>query len=113
VPVLATIFNIILGILWFIEVALIVWVVLSWILLLSQRSKARWRYRGFFHFLEQLDGFLRIILGPFLRLARMILPQRRMPREWQRIDLSPLIVILMIVILRAILLWAFSRILVA
>jgi hypothetical protein len=111
VPVLATIFNILLGLLWFIQVALIVWVVLSWILLLSQRSKARWRYRGLFGFLEQLDSVLRIILGPFLRLARKILPQRRMPREWQMIDLSPLVVILMIVILRAILIWAFSRIL--
>lgn len=111
--VVATIFMIILGLLRFIEIALIVWVVLSWILLFTQRSKARWRYRGLFHALDQIDHVLRLLLGPFLRLARKILPQRRMPREWQFIDLSPLILILMIVILRAILLWAYSRILMA
>ena len=110
-PVIDTIFTIILGILRFIEIALLVWVVLSWILLLSQRSKARWRYRGLFNALEQIDSFLRLLLGPFLRVARKILPQRRMPREWQMIDLSPLVLVLLIVILRAILVWAYGRIL--
>ncbi len=112
-PVLATIFSIILGLLRFIEIALLVWVVLSWILLLSQRSKARWRYRGLFGALEQIDSFLRLLLGPFLRLARKILPPRRMPREWQMIDLSPLVLVLIIVLLRAILVWVWGRILVA
>ena len=110
-PVLATILNIILGFLWFVEIAILVWVVLSWILLFSQRSKARWRYRGLFGALEQIDHFLRLFLAPFLRLARRILPQRILPREWQFIDFSPLIVLLMIALLRAILVWAYGRIL--
>jgi uncharacterized protein YggT (Ycf19 family) len=108
-PVLLTIFSIIFGILRFFEIALFVWVVLSWILFFTQRSKSRWRYRQLFSILEQLEGLL---LGPLLRLARRILPPRILPREWQMIDLSPIIVLLLIELLRALLSWGLGFILV-
>lgn len=110
-PVVAAIFRVVLGFLQFVEIAIFIWVILSWILLFSQRSKARWRYRGLFHFLEQVDHFLRLFLGPFLRLARLILPPRILPREWRFIDFSPLVVLLMIFLLRALLVWIYGLIL--
>lgn len=109
--VLATIYRIIDGFLDFILIAILVWVILSWVSVLSQRSKARWRYRRIFSFLETIEHFLRLFLSPMLRVARRIVPQRIMPREWAYLDLSPLILSLLIVLLRAILAWAFSRIL--
>ena len=109
--VLGTIFRIIDGFLWFLLIAIFVWVILSWINVFSQRSSARWRYRGLFAVLDSIDHFLRLFLSPFLRLARKIVPPRIMPREWSFLDLSPLVLSLLIVILRAILAWAYSRIL--
>jgi len=111
-PVLLTIFSIIFGILRFFEIALFVWVILSWILFFTQRSKSRWRYRQLFSILEQLEGLLRLLLGPLLRLAKRILPPRILPREWQMIDLSPIIVLLLIELLRALLSWGLGFILV-
>ncbi|HEX7419080.1 MAG TPA: hypothetical protein VF505_04295 [Thermoanaerobaculia bacterium] len=109
--VLSTIYQIIDGFLDFILIAILVWVILSWISAFSQRSSARWRYRRIFSFLETIEHFLRVFLSPMLRLARKIVPQRIMPREWAFLDLSPLILSILIILLRAVLAWAFSRIL--
>ena len=109
--VLATIYRIIDGFLDFILIAILVWVILSWISVLSQRSSSRWRYRRLFSFLETIEHFLRLFLSPMLRVARKIVPQRIMPREWAFLDLSPLILSILIILLRAILAWVFSRIL--
>jgi hypothetical protein len=109
--VLTTIYRIIDGFLDFILIAILVWVILSWISVLSQRSKSRWRYRRLFSFLETIEHFLRLFLSPMLRVARKIVPQRIMPREWAFLDLSPLILSLLVILLRAILAWVFSRIL--
>ncbi len=111
--VLATIFRIVDGFLDFILIAIFIWVVLSWVSVLSQRSSARWRYRRLFDFLETIEHFLRLFLSPMLRVARKIVPSRIMPREWAFIDLSPLILSILIVLLRAILAWVYSRILFA
>jgi len=43
--VLATVYRIIDGFLDFILIAILAWVILSWISVFSQRSSARWRYR--------------------------------------------------------------------
>lgn len=110
-PVVATVFSIVFGLLRFFEIALLVWVILSWVPLLTARTSVRWRYRGFFNFLETLEHFLRLLLGPLLRLARRILPRRVMPHEWQFIDLSPIIVFLMIELTRAVLVWVYGLIL--
>ena len=90
--VLKTVYQLIDGFLDFILIAILVWVILSWIMFFL-RSSARWRYRRIFSFLEMIEHFLRLFLSPMLRLARKIVPQRIMPREWAFIDLSPLILL--------------------
>lgn len=111
--VLNTVFSIVVGFLDFILIAIFVWVILSWITVFSQQSKVRWRYRGFFSFLETIEGYLRLFLSPMLRVARKIVPPRIMPREWAFIDLSPLVLSLLIIILRAVLVWVYGRILIS
>lgn len=111
--VVSTIVSIIVGFLDFILIAIFVWVILSWISVFSQQSSARWRYRKVFAVLETIEHYLRLFLSPMLRVARKILPQRIMPREWAFIDLSPLVLSLMIILLRAIIVWVYSRILFA
>lgn len=74
----------------------IVWVILSWILFFMRQSKFRWRYRGFFHVLEQLDDLFTRMTWPFLK------PFRRMLRkvDTRGIDWSPLLLLLAIFVLR-------------
>ncbi len=111
--VLGTVYQIIQGFLDFILIAIFIWVVLSWISVFTQRSSVRWRYKRLFDLLETIEHYLRLFLSPMLRVARKIIPQRIMPREWAFIDLSPLVLSLLIVLLRAIVAWVFSRILIA
>ncbi len=109
--VLSTVFQIVF---WFLDIilyAIFIWVILSWVSVLSQRSSARWRYRRLFDFLEAIEHFLRMFLSPMLRLTRKIVPPRIMPREWAFIDLSPLILSILIILLRAVLAWVYGRIL--
>ena len=109
--VLSTIFQIVF---WFLDIilyAIFAWVILSWVSVLSQRSSARWRYRRLFDVLAAIEHFLRLFLSPMLRVARKIVPPRIMPREWAFIDLSPLILSILIILLRAILAWVYGRIL--
>jgi len=103
--VLDTIYRIIDGFLDFVLIAILAWVILSWISVFSQRSSARWRYRRLFSVLEAIEHFLRLFLSPMLRGARKIVPPRIMPREWAFIDLSPLILSILIILLRVTLLW--------
>lgn len=109
--VLTTVYQIIQGFLDFVLIAIFVWVVLSWISLFAERGRARWRYRRLFNFLDAVEHFLRLFLSPMLRIARKIVPQRIMPREWAFIDLSPLVLSILIVLLRAVIAWIFGRIL--
>lgn len=91
--------EIILSALWWI---VMVWVILSWILFFTRQSKFRWRYRGFYNILEQLDDLLERMSRPFLR------PFRRLMRKVDTagIDWSPLLLMLTIWILRQLLLYA-------
>ena len=88
--------NIILSVL---EWVIIAWVVLSWILFFTRQSKFRWRYRGFYSILEQLDDLFERMSRPFLR------PFRRLLRKVDTagIDWSPLLLLLTIWILRQLL----------
>ncbi len=80
------------------------WVILSWILFFLRNSKFRWRYRGFYGLLEQLNDIFERMTRPFLR------PIRRWMRRFDTagIDWSPLILLLIIYVLRQIL-WAVAR----
>jgi uncharacterized protein YggT (Ycf19 family) len=75
------------------------WVILSWILFFMRQSKFRWRYRGFFGALEQLNDIFERMTRPFLR------PFRRFLRRFDTagIDWSPLLLMLVIWILRQLL----------
>ena len=76
-----------------------IWVILSWILFFLRQSKVRWRYRGFYTLLEQLDDIFERMTRPFLR------PFRRWLRRFDTagIDWSPLLLLLVIWILRQLL----------
>ena len=78
---------------------ILVWVILSWVLFFLRQSKFRWRYRGFFGGLEQLNDIFERMTRPFLR------PFRRMLRRFDTagIDWSPMVLILVIWILRQLL----------
>ncbi len=80
------------------------WVILSWILFFLRNSKFRWRNRGFYGLLEQLNDIFERMTRPFLR------PIRRWMRRFDTagIDWSPLIFLLIIYVLRQIL-WAVAR----
>jgi len=78
---------------------ILVWVILSWVLFFLHRSKFRWRNRGLYGVLEQLNAFFERILRPFLR------PIRRWLRRFDTkgIDWSPLVIVMIIWILRQLL----------
>lgn len=84
------------------EWVVIVWVILSWILFFTRQSKFRWRYRGFYGVLEQLDDILERMARPFLR------PFRRLMRRFDTagIDWSPLLLLLAIWVVRQLLAYA-------
>ena len=75
---------------------ILVWVVLSWILFFLRNSKFRWRNRGLYGVLEQLNDLFERMTRPFLR------PIRRWLRRFDTagIDWSPMVFILIIWILR-------------
>ena len=91
------------------EWVVIVWVILSWILFFTRQSKFRWRYRGFYSMLEQLDDLFERMSRPFLK------PYRRLMRRFDTagIDWSPLLLLLTIWILRQLLAYARASILIS
>ena len=73
-----------------------VWVILSWIVFFARQSSFRWRYKGFFNALEQIDEILTRMTSPMLRPFRRILP----PHKTGGIDWSPMLLLLAIFIIR-------------
>ncbi len=82
-----------------IQWVIMVWVILSWVLFFLRQSKVRWRYRGFFGALEQLNDLFERMTRPFLR------PFRRLLRRFDTagIDWSPMLLVVVIWILRQLL----------
>ncbi|HEX3111108.1 MAG TPA: YggT family protein [Thermoanaerobaculia bacterium] len=79
-----------------------VWVIISWILFFASQSSVRWRYRGFYNVLNQLNDIFSRMTHPFLR------PFRRLLRRFDTagIDWSPLLLLLVIYLIRRLLIAA-------
>ena len=94
---LAQFVNILIIILEVLQWIIIVWVIISWLLFFASQTSFRWRYRGAFHLLEQLNDIFSRMTYPFLR------PIRRWLRRFDTagIDWSPLILLLIIYLIRA------------
>src|SRR5947207_15097330 len=87
---------IVLNVIWWI---VIVWVILSWIVFFASQSSFRWRYRGLYNVLMQLNELLNRMAYPFVRPFRRILP----PHKMGGIDWSPLLLLLAIYLIRRLL----------
>lgn len=83
----------ILDVIWWI---IVVWVIISWLLFFASHSQFRWRNRGAYHVLEQLNDIGSRFAWPF------VYPFRRMLRRvnTRGIDWSPLIAMILISFLR-------------
>src|SRR5436190_23943874 len=84
---------IVLNVIWWI---VIVWVILSWIVFFASQTSFRWRNRGLYNVLMQLNDLLNRMAYPFVRPFRRILP----PHKMAGIDWSPLLLLLTIYLLR-------------
>ena len=91
--------EVILLVLELLQWTIFVWVILSWILFFASQSSVRWRYRGFFNVLNQLNDIFSRMTHPFLR------PFRRFLRRFDTagIDWSPLLLLLVIYLIRRLL----------
>jgi uncharacterized protein YggT (Ycf19 family) len=94
-PFLDLAFRIVLTILSIIQWVVLVWVIVSWLVFFASQTSFRWRYRGAYHVLEQLNDILGRMAWPFLR------PFRRFLRRYDTagIDWSPMLLWLAIWIL--------------
>jgi YggT family protein len=81
-----------------IEWIVLVWVILSWILFFASQTSFRWRYKGAYVILNQLNDIFTRMTSPFLRPFRRMLP----PHKMGGIDWSPLLLLLAIFILRGV-----------
>lgn len=72
------------------------WVIISWILFFASQSSMRWRHRGFYNLLTQLNDIFTRMTYPFLK------PFRRFLRRFDTagIDWSPLLLLLFIYLIR-------------
>ena len=87
--------RILLVVLSIIRWIVLVWVILSWILFFASQTSFRWRNRGAYHLLEQLNDIFSRMTWPFLR------PIRRLLRRYDTagIDWSPLVLLLIILLI--------------
>jgi len=88
--------NVLLIALKFLEWLVFAWVILSWILFFASQTSFRWRYRGVYNLLEQLNDIFTRMTMPFLRPFRRLL--RRV--NTYGIDWSPLLLLLFIYLIR-------------
>jgi len=91
--------EVVLIVLEFIQWIVFAWVILSWILFFASQTSFRWRNRGAYRVLEQLNDIFTRMTWPFLRPFRRIL--RRI--DTAGIDWSPLLLLLFIFLIRRLL----------
>jgi YggT family protein len=94
--------NVVLMILSFIEWIVIIWVVISWIVFFASQTSFRWRNRGLYNLLSQINNLLSRMAYPFILPFRRILP----PHKMGGIDWSPLLLLLAIFLIRQLILVA-------
>lgn len=94
--------RVVLMVLSFIEWIVIIWVILSWIVFFASQTSFRWRYRGAYQLLSQINDLLSRMAYPFIRPFRRILP----PHKMGGIDWSPLLLLLAIFLIRQLILVA-------
>jgi YggT family protein len=91
-----------------IEWIVLVWVILSWVLFFAAQTSFRWRYKGAYVILNQLNDIFTRMTSPFLRPFRRLLP----PHKMGGIDWSPLLLLLAIYIIRGVLAYLFTAMIV-
>ena len=91
-------FNAFMIILEVIQWIVLVWVIISWILFFASQTSFRWRYKGAYVILNQLNDIFTRMTSPFLRPFRRLLP----PHKMGGIDWSPLLLLLAIYIIRGV-----------
>ena len=84
---------------------LFAWVILSWILYFAHNSQLRWRHRRLYQNLEKINAVLERVMRPLLRPFRRLL-RRFNTGPW---DLSPLLLMVLIYVLRRQILWWMSQ----
>jgi YggT family protein len=91
----------------FIQWFIFIWVILSWIVFFASNSSMRWRHRGVYGVLTQINDFFSRGAAPILRPFRRLLPAYKTGG----IDFSPILLLLAIVFLRTFLGYAAGPIL--
>jgi len=94
--ILVPFFNAFLIVLQVIEWIVLAWVVLSWVLFFASQTSFRWRNRGAYNILMQLDVIFTRMAYPFVRPFRRILPAHKTGG----IDWSPMLLFLAIYLIR-------------
>ena len=82
--------------------SVIVWVIISWLLFFASQTSFRWRNKGAYNLLNQINDLFTRITYPFLRPFRRLIP----PHKTAGIDWSPLMLLLAIFVIRELVLYA-------
>ncbi len=106
--ILQPFFQAFLIVLQLIEWLVLAWVIISWVLFFASQTSFRWRYRGAYNILNQLNDIFTRMTYPFLRPFRRLLP----PHKTAGIDWSPLLLLLAIFIIRGVAVYLYGLILV-
>ncbi|HJW93834.1 MAG TPA: YggT family protein [Thermoanaerobaculia bacterium] len=102
-PIVSVIFLVMDIILWIV----FAWVILSWVLFFLSQTSFRWRNRGVYGVLMQVNDIFSRMTLPVLR------PFRRLTRRWDTagIDWSPILLLIAIYLIKAIITTLFNLIL--
>jgi YggT family protein len=102
--ILVVFYDALMIVLQVIQWIVLVWVILSWVLFFASQTSFRWRYKGAYSILNQLNDIFTRMTSPFLRPFRRLVP----PHKMGGIDWSPLLLLLAIYILRGIVSYLFN-----